>query len=250
MRRRLAWLITTGVLAIPSLCSAQAEELAESSDLSANVALTSDYRFRGISQTLNDPAIQGGMDWNGNLFSLGFWGSSIDFGEDSALVSQRAQLELDLYAGFEREFRHGTSLGVQLVEYLYPGADADLNYNYVELLSSFGFPIGPVSATVHVAYSPEFFASSGTAFYYAFEAGLDLKRGFSIEAQIGRQSIEDNASFGTPDYTDWSLTLSRSWPKLLGVSLAYIGTDLNRSECFGGSDLCGGTLVATLSRSF
>ena len=65
--------------------------------MSGNVAVTSDYAFRGISQTLEEPAIQGGIDLEHPTgLYLGTWGSSLNFGEDMP----RAQVELDVYGGF------------------------------------------------------------------------------------------------------------------------------------------------------
>src|SRR5262245_2646296 len=70
------------------------------SSFSGNVALTSDYVFRGISQTQGDPAIQGGFDFTTNVgnapFYAGAWASNVDFGSPSAV---HVPMELDIYAG-------------------------------------------------------------------------------------------------------------------------------------------------------
>src|SRR5688572_28248818 len=70
--------------------------------LSGNVSLTSDYSLRGLSQTLDEPALQGGMDLrHPSGFYLGAWGSSVNFGETNITeLGPRAQLELDVYGGF------------------------------------------------------------------------------------------------------------------------------------------------------
>ena len=67
---------------------------------SGNLALTSDYVFRGVSQTQNAPAVQGGFDYANGMFYVGTWASVIDFGSGSGL-SVDAPMELDLYAGFK-----------------------------------------------------------------------------------------------------------------------------------------------------
>jgi uncharacterized protein (TIGR02001 family) len=69
---------------------------------SGNVAMASDYSFRGISQTDRKPAIQGGLDLaHPSGIYLGTWGSSVNFGEDLS-AGQRAQMELDVYGGLRR----------------------------------------------------------------------------------------------------------------------------------------------------
>ncbi|TPW04198.1 MAG: hypothetical protein FD124_2716 [Alphaproteobacteria bacterium] len=86
--------------------------------VSGNVALTSDYAFRGISQTDQDPALQGGFDMASGIFYAGTWASSIDF------AAQSAELELDVYAGVTPTVGPVTfDLGV--VGYLYPSASDD-----------------------------------------------------------------------------------------------------------------------------
>ena len=88
---------------------------ASQAQISSNVSLTTDYVFRGVSQTLEEPAIQGGFDYsNSSGFYAGFWGSNVDFGTD-------AQVELDGYLGFTREQQNGFSWDVGLIHYDYPG---------------------------------------------------------------------------------------------------------------------------------
>src|SRR5690554_6265151 len=88
------------LLVTATAASAQEEASKPSDWFSANVAVTTDYTFRGISQTLEEPAVQGGMDLEhpSGLY-LGTWGSSVNFGEDLT-AGPRAQLELDVYGGF------------------------------------------------------------------------------------------------------------------------------------------------------
>lgn len=65
--------------------------------ISANVGVVSDYRFRGISQSNEEPALQGGVDYaHDSGVYLGLWGSSVEFGDASA--------EIDLYGGWGGSF--------------------------------------------------------------------------------------------------------------------------------------------------
>ncbi len=241
-------LVATAALAV-TMSAAAAQEAADTfpGEFSANVALTSDYAFRGISQTLEAPAIQGGIDWSmetdvGISPYIGTWGSNVDFGVDETL-------ELDGYGGVTGTFAGiGWDLGV--IYYAYPGAGPD--YDFVE--GKLGLSYAPtemieLSGAYH--YSPDYFAESGTAHYLSggISVAPGLPYGIAFAGRVGHQWIEENATFGTPDYTDWSLGVSAEIEGL-GVSLSYVDTDLDDSECFGGTDLCDARFIAAVSASF
>ena len=94
--------------------------------VSANVALQSDYVWRGVSQNQEDPAIQGGFDYaHDSGFYAGVWGSSVDFqGPEST--------ELDLYAGWSTEFESGLGFDVGIIEYTYHGDEGASDANFTE----------------------------------------------------------------------------------------------------------------------
>ena len=99
---------------------------AQAFDVSANVALVSDYRFRGISQTGTDAAVQGGFDasWEPGFY-LGTWASSVDFGSDNATGSF-GTMEIDYYAGWAGPVGD-TDFGIDVgyTYYQYPGDTVD-----------------------------------------------------------------------------------------------------------------------------
>ena len=135
---------------------AAAPAFAQEVAISGNVALTTDYAFRGISQTDQSPAIQGGLDLTSGSFYAGAWASNINFGTGGA------NLELDVYGGYK--FTAGpVNFDVGIIGYLYPGAaddGAELDYweGYVK-------PSIAVSDQVTLGgaiyYSPEFTAEIG-----------------------------------------------------------------------------------------
>ena len=100
-------------------------------EYSANVALTSDYVWRGYTQTDEGFATQGGFDINHETgIYVGTWGSNVKFLEDNTVEpSDRADVELDLYLGYGGELDHGVSYDVQVTRYMYPGSGSDLNYS-------------------------------------------------------------------------------------------------------------------------
>ncbi len=84
--------------------------------VSANVALSTDYVFRYVSQTMEEPAISGGVDLAcaDTGFYLGTWASNVDFGDD-------ATIEVDFYGGWTAEFANGLGPNVGLIDYEYFG---------------------------------------------------------------------------------------------------------------------------------
>ena len=212
--------------------------------VSGNVAVTSDYAFRGISQTLEEPALQGGLDLEhpSGLY-LGVWGSSLNFGE-AALP--RAQVEMDVYGGFGFSAGEILDLDLGAIYYAYPGAD-DRGYDFVEFGLGASRSLSMLDAGASVAYSPDYFGGSGESWYYGLDVGIPVSL-LTLSGSVGHQTIELNDVFGTPDYTNWGLGLGIG---LAGFDISgqYVDTDIDEEECIGGSELCGGRAIFTISRS-
>lgn len=221
--------LTLGAMAMTATTAAIAAEA------SGNIALSTDYKFRGISQS-DGEAISGGFDVAfDNGFYIGTWGSSIeDWGNG---------LELDYYAGYGGEFNESVSYDVGLLAYTYPNEDSgDLDYN--EIYGS----IGVADFTFGFAYSDDYFAGTGDFTYLYVDYSYALSESYSLDLHLGDNAIDDEDAFGTPDYMDYSIGISTSFEGL-DLSLSYIDTDLSTDECFGGDDLCDGSVVLTLSKS-
>lgn len=230
--------IQSGWLAGAALIFAGGTEVeAQSVSFSGNVALTSDYAFRGISQTLAEPAIQGGIDASGPFgLYAGAWSSSVNFGEDLD-GGARAQMELDVYGGVARSIA-GFDADVGVLYYTYPGSGANRNYDFFEAYAGLSREVGQIGLGVSAAYSPDFFAGSGSGLWTAVDAAFSVPRTpVGLSFSVGRQMIEDNEAWGTPDYTAWSFDVVAD---VLGVSMGagLDGTDLDARECLGGTKLC------------
>lgn len=211
--------------------SAQAGEQIGDFDLSANVGFVSEYSFRGIAQSNENPALQGGFDatHDSGLYA-GVWGSNVNFND-----GDEAHLEFDVYGGYSSAYK-GISYDVGLIHYTYPGADSSLNYDFTEGALAIGYDFDAFAASASINYSPEYFGDSGDATYVAAALDVPLPSDFALSAHIGYQDIDDEAAFGVPDYIDWSLGLGYN---LAGfdLSLQYIDTDLDEpGECSDGCD--------------
>lgn len=225
-----------------------AMEAEKAYSFSANVAVTSEYFFRGLSQTDGSPTIQGGFDAGYDLdgpadLYLGVWGSGVNFQTPTA--GDDATTEFDIYGGLTGEVK-GVSWDAGFIWYTYPGADSSLDYDFIEGAFSLGYDFGPAAISGGINYSPEYFGDSGDAIYLATGVDVPLPEGFGLGFHLGHQSIDNNANFGTPDYLDWSISVSKSFEGL-DFSLAYIDTDLSESEC---NDVCDTKVVGTVSKSF
>lgn len=207
-----------------------------------NVTLTTDYRFRGISQSNKDPAIQGGFDyaWDNGIY-IGTWGSTVDFGG-----GDYGSLELDYYAGWGFDITDNTSIDVGYIYYDYPGDDGDVEGDYQEVYGSISWR----GLTGGINYSDDYYAETGDFFYYYVDYSLGLFDDFlSLDFHLAYNDLEDEGflSPGEDSYTDYSVTATIShWG--LDWSLAYVGTDLDDEDYFD-TDLADDTVVFSISRS-
>jgi uncharacterized protein (TIGR02001 family) len=209
--------------------------------LSANVALTTDYVFRGISQTGNDPALQGGFDASWGWWYGGVWGSNVDFG---AADPYNADLEIDLYTGIKPTWKNITfDLGA--IFYTYPGVGDD-GLDIVEGKAG-------VSTTLWESLGVGFtgyFADRGYQ-AYEFYGGYSFAQKWwmfapSVSALIG--FVETDGSYVAADYTYWNAGLTLGfWDKPnLSFDVRYWDTD-NGTGC---GQLCDARAVGTLKAAF
>ncbi len=229
--------------------AALADEVAEQSwlALTANATLTSDYRFRGQSQTDRDAAVQGGVDYAdpSGLFA-GIWASSIDFNDP-----QKSPAEVDFIAGYSFSFADETSATGTLAYYWYPDS-APAHYDYFEVLGNVAHDFSDFSLTGDATWSPDYSGRTGTAI--GLSAGLQVPLTFggidwlSASAQFGHQWIEDNAAYGTPDWYFYDFGATATW-EIFALDLRYTATDTSHADCFGGTDLCEGGVVLSLTAS-
>lgn len=214
--KKLSILISVAAVAMAG--TAQAE-----TTYSGNIALATDYAFRGISQTNEDPAVSGGFDVTHGALYAGTWASTIDF------AAQDAELELDVYAGWKPVVGPVT-LDLGVVGYLYPSASDDTSeLDYVEakagasITPAEGFTLGGV-----LYYSPEFTLDGGDALYAEASAAFTLSDMFSFSGAVGNQSVDAANYFGPGDdsYTTWNLGGTLTYEGF-GFDVRYVDTDID-----------------------
>jgi uncharacterized protein (TIGR02001 family) len=243
---RSAWILPLAGAWLSLAEPAATQESESPLSFSGSVAVASDYTFRGISQTLQEIAIQGGITaaTTGGLY-LGTWGSSLNFGE--AAPADRAQAEIDVFGGFKKSTAVA-DVDLGFIYYGYPGTGSTYQYDFVEFALGLSRALGSASVGAKAAYSPDYFAASGAGVYVSGSLGYTVPSApVSLSAGVGHQTIETNTAFGTPDYTDFTLGGAvSSHGVTLGVS--FVGTDLSDGDCYGGSELCKKRFVMSLSR--
>src|SRR5512139_1331290 len=149
MKKLAHALVLTGLVGVPAF--AMADEPASPHTLTANVGLTSNYVFRGISQTGGEPAIQGGFDYSHSSgFYVGTWGSNVGWLTDFQGYDH-GNLELDLYGGF-RNTAGPISYDVGAIRYMYPGSKNNTD---------------PAKTTLPGAWTSEMYASLGWKWFTA-----------------------------------------------------------------------------------
>jgi uncharacterized protein (TIGR02001 family) len=248
----------------PAVEPAAAAEEEESGDpdwfpgaFSANVNWATDYVFRGISQTNEHAALQGGIDYSYEFtpavkFNFGSWGSNVDF-----LDGDEGQLEIDLYGGLSGAVG-SFSYGALAIYYEYPGAHAAEHYDYWEFGPNVAYDFGVMALSAQYLYSPDFFFETGDGHYLTAgitvpTPGLPEWSKIVFGANIGNQWIDENNHFGVRDYLHWDLGATVS-AFGLDVDLRYTDTDISHGKCFGGGsafgDWCDGRFVATVGKVF
>ena len=255
MRKSLITTAVLGALAAPSFVFAA--DAAPVSDFTAsyNVGLFSQYIFRGLTQTNNKPALQGGFDVShkSGLY-IGGWASNVSWLRDNAsagtaLYNTGGSLEIDLYGGFKTELGK-TGLGIDLgaLQYYYPGAHNN-NYpkaNTTELYGalSYGWLQAKLSGVVSndawgfgKKYGNPGYTRNGNergAYYAELNANIPLAdTGLTALLHIGRQEFKDAVyQAGGPDasYTDWKVGLTKGFDGGVNVGAFYTDTNISKAN--------------------
>lgn len=250
-------------LSLLLLASLGAPVVAQAADsphsISGNLGLSSDYRFRGISQTFEDPAIQGGFDYaHASGFYAGTWASNVD---SNFLAG--SNMEWDFYGGYT--FNAGPlAINVGGLYYYYPGEDSafyGFNPNTFEVYA------GATWEWLNVKYShttTKLFGitdSEGSGYLEA-NASFPLPYDVTLGLHVAKQFVAGDIAPGVSneDYTDWKISVTKP---IMGfnVGLAYVDTDVDSGNVtWGGTtawtngsdtkNLADGTVVLTVSKTF
>jgi uncharacterized protein (TIGR02001 family) len=230
--KKLILAATICVLCAPVL--AQTAAPAPDYTFTGNLAVTTDYRFRGISQTYKQPAIQGGFDFaHASGFYLGNWNSNVSGNS----FNNGASIEMDFYGGYKFEVAKDTMLDLGVLYYYYPGAslgNTGEKYNNTELY------VGASYQWLSAKYSyavTDFFGINNKTYGGDDSKGssyLDLNANFEVyektvlNLHVGHQWVKN---YGVLDYTDYKIGLTRDFG-FASVGLAVIATNADKNQYF------------------
>lgn len=249
--------VTAGGLFAPPAWS---EDAKPEHEASFNASLVSDYRYRGISQTRLQPALQGGADYSHNPtgFYAGTWLSTIHWVKDIGNGAGSAPLEWDLYAGKKGELVQDVSYDVGALAYVYPNNRLDdvpgfKDANTFEIYGQFGY--GPAYIKYSHALTPLFgIPDSKRSGYLDLGANLDLGRDYTLNLHAGYQKVR-GVNDAAATYSDYKVGVSKILPQLGGVTLALAAIGTNADENFYASPANGKfmgkhALVISVAKTF
>lgn len=225
-------------------------------NLTGSVAITSDYRYRGISQSDEEAALQASLEWSHDSgVYLGAWASSVEFLD----APRDTWAEIDLYVGYAAALSEQTTWNVQATYYWYPDSSipAGPDYDYWEFAAGIQHTIDKITLSGTAAYTPDNFAGTGDGFYVGGGAAYQILDWLSADAGVGYQWIDDESTFGVPDYMNWTVGVTATLD-ILSIDVRYIDTDVELGDGLEGGGAVGATsaewsddtVVATISLNF
>lgn len=207
--------------------------------ISGNVTAITDYRFRGLTQSDEEPALQGTVNVNhASGFYVGVFGSTIDGSGDTPLLTGYGDVEIDLYGGFAKTLDNGIGIDVGLLYYWYADADSGINTDFFEPYAALTYTIGPVATKLGAAYAwggqdgLDFTTSNDDNIYGYFDASVGIPTTpLTLKGHIGYS--DGSLALANPlasdeDYWDWSVGIEGvGGPFKAGVS--YVDTDITNA---------------------
>jgi uncharacterized protein (TIGR02001 family) len=218
-------MLTKKILPIAIASSLALGAAAASADdaISANVMLTTDYTWRGVSQTNEDAAIQGGFDYaHESGFYIGTWASNVNFGGGL----DGGSTEIDVYGGYGGDINDNLSYDVGFIYY---GYQSDTDLDFLEVQGALTF----YGVTVGLNYSDEFGDDGPSNLYAHAEYSYSFTDNLSLDLHGGYTDTDEDDFWedGEDSYGDWSIGLGTSYFGL-DFSLAYVGTTLDDLDIY------------------
>jgi uncharacterized protein (TIGR02001 family) len=239
----------------------------EPSPVTANVTVVNDYRFRGITQTNYQPAIQGGFDYahESGLY-VGNWNSTINWVSNTTNNGIKAPLEMNFYGGFKKELiAPGFASDFGILQYYYNQTGGNyngmmLNPNTTEIYAAQNYTLGSVTGFGKVSYGLTniFGIPNSTGSYYLdltsnFDTGF---WGLSLNGHIGYQYVAGQPVTSGPllqgqnnlSYTDWKLGVTKDFGGGLSLAASYVSTNANPNWWNTWSSTTTGTATSSAGR--
>jgi uncharacterized protein (TIGR02001 family) len=241
---RLATAITLALATLGAASTVRAEAAKPDNEVSFNAAVTTDYRYRGISQSRLKPALQGGADYVNNPtgFYAGTWLSSIKWIKDAG---GDGNIEWDIYGGKKGEIAPGISYDVGGLYYFYPSNALATSANTFELYGQVGYGPGYIKYS-HSTTNLFGTSNSKNSGYLDVGANLEIGTGLLLNLHVGHQGVKNNGAFS---YTDYKIGVTKDFG-FCSVALAAIYADTKAYVSPSGKNLAKTGAVLTVSKTF
>ncbi len=203
----------------------------DDSSVAFNVAVTSDYKFRGVTQTMGDPAISAGVDVASGKAYFGAWASNVDFGDDTSA-------EIDVYGGYKPTVG-AVTLDFGLIYYSYVSEPNNADYANWEVKAAASIPAGAATLGAAAYYSNDSFGAADEALYIELNGAVPVGP-VTLSGAIGNQSYK-----GSEDYNTWNVGVSYTFGKVT-LDGRYVAADNDAFLGVFGED----KFVATVKAAF
>jgi uncharacterized protein (TIGR02001 family) len=221
--------------------------------LTGNFGIYSQYVFRGLTQTDEKPAFQGGFDFaHKNGLYLGTWGSNISWLHDSGLCSHGCSLEWDIYGGWKYAFNDDWGMDVGVLYYWYPGSyvSGATKPDTTEIYIAGSWKWASLKYSYSVDHT---FGIPDNAWYLDLSANYPITDAWTFNAHVGRQEYQgstNGTSNSVLNYTDWKLGVTyaiNGW----NIGAYYSDTNANSSVyTIAGKDISKSTGTVFVQKTF
>ncbi|MCB1748950.1 MAG: hypothetical protein H6977_08285 [Gammaproteobacteria bacterium] len=208
---------------------------AQAGDWTANVSVSNNYLWRGLTQSKNQPAVSGGIDYaHESGFYVGTWVSNVEYANGPGAAGDAFSYENDLYIGYAGEY-NGISYDLG---YLYYNYDEEADIDFGEIYGSLGYKNFTVGANLfaHTEYDESnglalpwgkrYDFGFGSAYYVYADYAYEIKEGLELGLHVGYHNGDFVEAFNfidgrTDDYVDYNISLSKG-----GFGFVVSHTDL------------------------
>ena len=238
---------TLALAALTLVSGAVFAQAAPETTLTFNAGVVTDYRYRGITQSRNEAAVQGGVDYaHKSGFYVGAWASTIKWIADYSYsggtktgTDISGNLELDVYGGYKFDLAKDVTMDVGYLRYQYLGNNLEAtrtnvnagqynNANTNEVYTA--ITMGPITAKYSYSLGDLFgYIDSKGSGYFDLSANFEVIPSWTVTPHVGRQTVNYTVQGLNASYNDMSLTVTKDFGKGLTTSLSYHGTNAEPS---------------------
>jgi uncharacterized protein (TIGR02001 family) len=178
---------------------------AASAEVSAHVSLTSEYIYRGLSWSDDNPSLQAGLDYEHDSgFFAGLWAGTVDLSNPTG----RRDVELDYYAGWHFVTDSPFSASVSLMHYTYPDNTGDIDYDYTEAVFTAAWND---SYTLELGYAEDLYGFDVTGRHAELRGNWVMPNAWVISAGLG---YKDAGALAASSYRYWDAGASARFSRL------------------------------------